>query len=162
MPSTETLKASIGGVGAGLLEPVIRGATELIKSFLALPAPIQKTVIASTAFVTVLGGAVAALTAYNLVNGKAITQEIAASAAQVKRTVATTSASCCDQPRRGCSKPLTLSPPDEQQRHKRADRGICSKCCQSWSLCRGDRGDRAGGQYLQRNHRSLEGDASRD
>lgn len=70
--------------------PVVDAAIGLVQSFNSLPAPIQRTIVASTALAGVLALAVTAITAYNLANGQRVVTEITASIETVKNTVATT------------------------------------------------------------------------
>jgi len=77
-----------GEFAAAGARPVIDASIALLQTFNALPAPIQATLIASTAFVGILGASVAAIAAYNVANGQRVTQEIAAAAATVKGNAA--------------------------------------------------------------------------
>jgi hypothetical protein len=71
------------------VRPVVETGISLLQTFNDLPAPIQKSLIASTAFTGVLVAAVAAITAYNLANGQRVVQEAIASINTVKSTIAT-------------------------------------------------------------------------
>ncbi len=72
------------------VEPVIRGATLLLNTFLRLPAPIQGVIISTTALTGALAAAVAAVTAFNLANGQRIVQTGLSTAASIRNTAATT------------------------------------------------------------------------
>ena len=67
---------------------VVKSAQALLQAFNSLPAPIQKALVASTAFVGVLAAATAAIAAYNLANGQAVVSELAKSAALIKSNLA--------------------------------------------------------------------------
>lgn len=77
-----------GEFAAAGARPVIDASIALLQTFNALPAPIQATLVASTAFVGVLGASVAAVAAYNAANGQRVVQEIAAAAATVRGNAA--------------------------------------------------------------------------
>lgn len=87
--SAQGALAAIGEFLAVGIEPTVRGATLLLNSFLALPGPIQKVLIASAAFTTILAAAAAAVTAYNAANGTKILQDVISSAGTIKNTAAT-------------------------------------------------------------------------
>jgi TP901 family phage tail tape measure protein len=86
--SAQGALAAIGEFLAVGIEPTVRGATLLINTFLGLPGPIQKALIGTAAFTTVLAAAAAALTAYNAANGTKILQDVISSAGTIKNTAA--------------------------------------------------------------------------
>ncbi len=90
--SDEATKASVSfGEFANLgARPVVDAAIELVGAFNALPTPIQRTLIATTALTGVLAAAVAAVTAYNLANGQRIVQEAVSIVNTTRKTIATT------------------------------------------------------------------------
>lgn len=95
--SLTTASTQIGEFVSVGLEPLVRAATVLVSGFLKLPAPIQQTLIAFTGFVGVLAAATAAVTAYNLVNGKFLVQTFLANGQIVLNTAATTANTAATQ-----------------------------------------------------------------
>jgi TP901 family phage tail tape measure protein len=86
--SAQGALAAIGEFLAVGIEPTVRGATLLINTFLGLPGPIQKALIGTAAFTTILAAAAAAVTAYNAANGTKILQDVISSAGTIKNTAA--------------------------------------------------------------------------
>ncbi|MEM8602626.1 MAG: phage tail tape measure protein, partial [Cyanobacteria bacterium P01_H01_bin.121] len=80
--------AKLGEFSAIGLEPLVRGGTAVLNTFLALPAPLQKTLLAVTSFSVAIGAATVLYAAYNTAVAVQIRQEVAASAATIKSTVA--------------------------------------------------------------------------
>jgi TP901 family phage tail tape measure protein len=73
---------------APLVEGIVRAATLLLNTFLALPAPIRAALAVTTAFAGVLAAATAAIVAYNVAGGATIRTETLKAAAFLKSTLA--------------------------------------------------------------------------
>jgi TP901 family phage tail tape measure protein len=86
--SLTTASSKFGEFVAIGLEPLVRGAVELVNGFVKLPAPIQAALIATTAFTGVLAAAVAVLTAYTLAKNSAIIADTLAAGAVAAETIA--------------------------------------------------------------------------
>ncbi len=88
----ETSKASVafGEFANTGVRPVVEGAILLVRSFNSLPAPLQAVVIGTTALAGALAAAVAAITAYNVANGKIIAQQALIAVNTIRNTAAVT------------------------------------------------------------------------
>lgn len=84
-----TFQEVTGESVSGVLEPFVRSATGLLSLFVALPAPIQTTLVATAGFATVLAGAVAVLTAYELLQRQVKIALVAEAAVTQLNTIAT-------------------------------------------------------------------------
>lgn len=91
----DLLEGSLGAAGTKFgefvaigLEPLIRSATNLINFFLALPAPVQQSLIAFTAFTGVLAAAVAAMAAFQVASKSGIATSLSAAASLVAEATA--------------------------------------------------------------------------
>lgn len=84
--SAEQAGIDIGEIVSVGIVPLVKGATELIKTFLNLPGPVQAALVVTTGFVGVLAAAIAAVAAYNLANGSRIVAEVRATAATITGT----------------------------------------------------------------------------
>jgi TP901 family phage tail tape measure protein len=69
---------------APLVEGIVRAATLLLNTFLALPAPIRAALAVTTAFAGVLAAATAAIVAYNVAGGATIRTEALKAASFIK------------------------------------------------------------------------------
>ena len=87
--STELLTNKFGEFAAVGLLPLVQGATNLINTFLALPAPVQGTLIAITGFIGVVAAATTAIAAYNLANKTLAIAEAGSALATIAETLAT-------------------------------------------------------------------------
>lgn len=87
--SFETLSTKLGEFVSVGLEPAVRAATLLINTFLSAPAPLQATVIATTALVGAFSAAVAVITAYKLLQIQTAAALAAQTAAAIASAVAT-------------------------------------------------------------------------
>lgn len=93
--SIDLALSKVGGFLAVGLEPLVRGAAEVVNSFATLPAPIQQVVVVVGALAGTLAAATAVLTAYQLLNigtTAALTLKTAATIASTIATGASTSA----------------------------------------------------------------------
>jgi TP901 family phage tail tape measure protein len=73
---------------APLVEGIVRAATLLLNTFLALPAPIRAALAVTTAFAGVLAAATAAIVAYNVAGGATIRTEALKAAAFLRTSLA--------------------------------------------------------------------------
>jgi TP901 family phage tail tape measure protein len=90
LQSTADLTAQkIGENLAPALGVVVGAANQFLNAFLALPGPVQATLVTVGGFVAVLTAAIAVVTAYNLANGAFIVSETLKAAGLVASTVAT-------------------------------------------------------------------------
>jgi TP901 family phage tail tape measure protein len=81
--------SKVGEFSANGVEPLVRSATSLLNAFLALPAPIQQVIIATTGLAGVLASAVGVLAAYNIAINSQIASEIKLAAITIKNTIVT-------------------------------------------------------------------------
>ena len=82
-------QAAVGSFIAGGAEPLIRSAAKLLNVFIGLPAPIQRALLATTSFATVMGLAAVAVAAYNTATAQRVRADLAAAAGTIKSTAAT-------------------------------------------------------------------------
>lgn len=87
--TASTFLKEFGQIAAVPVEPLVRGATELIRTFNNLPGPIQGALVAATGFIGVLATATLAIATYNLANGKLIIGQTLAAGKIVLNTTAT-------------------------------------------------------------------------
>lgn len=87
--NTEALQNEMFGLVQGPLIALVTEANTLINTFRELPAPIQKTILGIAGLGGVLAATVAAIAAFNLVNGQAVVTATAESAALVRNAIAT-------------------------------------------------------------------------
>lgn len=86
--SLGAFSVKVGELSGSVFEPLVRASIGVVNSFLALPAPIQKVLLATTAFTGVLAGAIAALTAYTAINGNYLAAQTLATAATLRDNAA--------------------------------------------------------------------------
>lgn len=87
--NTEALSNELFELAQGPMIEVVSAANDLINGFRELPDPIRKTLLASAGFTGAFIAATAAVTAFNLANGKAIVSTTLESAALIKNAIAT-------------------------------------------------------------------------
>ena len=87
--NTEALQNEMFGLVQGPMIAAVTQANELINYFRELPAPIRLTVLGIAGFSGALVAAIAAVTAFNLAQGRAIVSTTVQSAALVKDAIAT-------------------------------------------------------------------------
>jgi TP901 family phage tail tape measure protein len=85
--ASDVALASIGGFLINGFLPMIDASEALLFGFNALPAPLQGAVVAIGSVAAGLAAAVAAMTAYKLLNAEVIVQQAIASAALLKDTI---------------------------------------------------------------------------
>ena len=91
--SIDILLIEVGDFLANGVEPLVIGANNLLKAFLALPAPVKNIVFALGGVTTALSGAIFVLSAYEALQIKAKLSSIALAAAKLKEAAANISLS---------------------------------------------------------------------